>query len=1120
MKIKYIVLFVLILGISLSAKAHDFLSVNDNGDTIYYNITSSTSPLTVSVTFNNSAGYSNGYTGDISIPDSVFYNNTYYKVTMIDINAFLYCTQLASVNIPLSVTIINNNAFTGCTGLTSVVIPENIISTGFQVFKDCTSLHTVFFNAINCNFMGYIGNYAAFLGCNNLQTIIIGDSVTKIPNSIFVGCNAITSISIPESVLSIGNFAFNNCTGLTSINIPSSVNSIGEGVFSGCSALQSITMSPNIIKISSNTFSGCTSLRSIEIPTNLTYLSDGVFLNCINLDTIYYNAINCIINGNTFSNNVSISAFIIGDSVQRIPDHALQNCIDIENIVIPPSVIAIGNNTFQGCIGLTSVYIPSSIVSIGNYAFQGCTGLTSFRIPSSITSIGNSAFKDCTLLDTVYFNAINCTNMGTSTSTVFSGCNNLKTIIIGDSVTRIPNNAFNNCYQLKSISFNNIISILGNSAFYKCKSLDSIIIPSSVKNIGTSCFAFCDSLKYISLPNSLKSLLEYTFQGCLSLKSIHLPTSLTYLNYSLFSDCILLDSVILPPNLSYIGSLIFENCTNLTHVVFPNNMMNIPSGMFKGCSNLQTINIPSSVISISDFAFMNCTSLTSINLPNSLSSISANLFKNCTALSLITFPNSLSRIFGFAFDSCISLSKIIIPSSVNNIFGFAFKNCYNLDTIIINNPNPPLIDFTTFLNVPNNVFISLPCNSYLNYKNANYWSSFTNFKEFDNCLYSINVLSSDLTSGIVTGSGIYTFDTITITAIPLQNCSFLRWQDGDTNSIRTIIVTKDSNFTAIFKRVVYYNIYDTICQGQTYPFFGNNLTTEGFYSHSIVASQIKDSIINLHLKVNPSYLYDIFDTICQGQTYNQHGFNTNISGLNTLNLQTISGCDSIINLFLTINPAYSDTIYAIICQGEIYSENGFNADSTGLYTLTLQSINGCDSTIYLNLIVNEITKPNNLTIKNITNFIELSWQGEGENYIIYRNNESLAMTATRIFQDSNVVDGVNYCYTIKAINDNCESDVSNQICKTFSDLNTITPNTYNVSLYPNPAMNKTTLKIDGLENDVEVHVYDFTSRIINTYIMCPTQSKLEIDLKNYIKGIYNIKIINSTINITKKLIVY
>ena len=71
MKIKYIVLFVLILGISLSAKAHDFLSVNDNGDTIYYNITSSTSPLTVSVTFNNSAGYSNGYTGDISIPDSV-----------------------------------------------------------------------------------------------------------------------------------------------------------------------------------------------------------------------------------------------------------------------------------------------------------------------------------------------------------------------------------------------------------------------------------------------------------------------------------------------------------------------------------------------------------------------------------------------------------------------------------------------------------------------------------------------------------------------------------------------------------------------------------------------------------------------------------------------------------------------------------------------------------------------------------------------------------------------------------------------------------------------------------------------------------------------------------------
>ena len=44
-------------------------------------------------------------------------------------------------------------------------------------------------------------------------------------------------------------------------------------------------------------------------------------------------------------------------------------------------------------------------------------------------------------------------------------------------------------------------------------------------------------------------------------------------------------------------------------------------------------------------------------------------------------------------------------------------------------------------------------------------------------------------------------------------------------------------------------------------------------------------------------------------------------------------------------------IDAEICYGESYDEFGFDENETGTYTQNLQSVNGCDSIITLNLVV-------------------------------------------------------------------------------------------------------------------------------------------------------------------------
>ena len=161
---------------------------------------------------------------------------------------------------------------------------------------------------------------------------------------------------------------------------------------------------------------------------------------------------------------------------------------------------------------------------------------------------------------------------------------------------------------------------------------------------------------------------------------------------------------------------------------------------------------------------------------------------------------------------------------------------------------------------------------------------------------------------------------------------------------------------------------DEICQGETYNLHGFNEETTGIYTQNLQTVNGCDSTITLYLTVNQGVVTTFIDEICQGETYNLHGFNEETTGIYTQNLQTVNGCDSIITLYLTVNPVYDEIIIAQIYQDETYNEYGFNENNTGIYTQNLQTIDGCDSTITLNLKVNQppvlIVFPNTITPSN------------------------------------------------------------------------------------------------------------------------------------------------------------
>ncbi|MFA7081517.1 MAG: T9SS type A sorting domain-containing protein [Bacteroidales bacterium] len=204
-----------------------------------------------------------------------------------------------------------------------------------------------------------------------------------------------------------------------------------------------------------------------------------------------------------------------------------------------------------------------------------------------------------------------------------------------------------------------------------------------------------------------------------------------------------------------------------------------------------------------------------------------------------------------------------------------------------------------------------------------------------------------------------------------------------------------------------------------------------------------------------------------------------------------------------------------ICNGDTYNLNGFNESTTGVYTQNLLTTQGYDSIVNLNLIVNEVTTPTNLTLDNVENYLKLSWYGDSERYAIYKDNDSLCVITTKIFKDTNVVDGLNYCYQVKAIDGECESEKV-EICNVFIGLNEITNNNdISIILYPNPTTGNTILEVEGLTSSAEVFVYDITGRIVKNYNLQANQTELNIDLSGFAKGVYQVKVLNQT----KKLIV-
>ena len=492
---------------ALSASAYDFMV-----DGIAYNINGNEATVTYTDNSNNYSNNYSGVSGELVVPETVTYNSETYTITSIGTHALSYCKNIASITLPNSITTIAQNAFYHCTGLTSVTIGNSINEIGYDAFNGCNSLTMVNISDLAAwciiKFTGFSSNplfyaHRLFLNGEEVNNLVLPESVTSIGESAFLNCTDIESVTIPNSVTAIGKNAFQGCIGLTNLAIPNSVTSIEMAAFRYCSGLKSVTIPNSVTYIGSAVFHDCTGLTSVEIPNSLTYISSSLFNGCSSLTSVTIPNSVTSIGSQAFSGCSSLANITIPNSVTSISEQAFQYCTALTSVTIPNSVSSIEWNTFLGCSGLISVKIPNSVTIIDQGAFYNCCSLTNVTIPNSVTSIGNWAFKGCTNLTSISIpNSV--TTIGDE---AFRGCSELTNISIGNSVRTIGHLAFLLCTKLQRVQFNavNCTSLLSET-FPGTVTLSNLHFGDSVQYIPLNLPKFSMPDKILVLPNSVKSI--------------------------------------------------------------------------------------------------------------------------------------------------------------------------------------------------------------------------------------------------------------------------------------------------------------------------------------------------------------------------------------------------------------------------------------------------------------------------------------------------------------------------------------------------------------------------------------------------------------------------------------
>lgn len=451
------------------------------------------------------------YEGELTIPETITFNNETYTVTKI--GRYGLASGYANYyGVDMG----------GISAITSIQLPNTLRSIA----------------------------YGGLTGAN-IRELHLPESVEMLGKNCFSAMGELTTVTLPNNLTYIPLYCFNDCHKLEYVNLPASIKALGAMSFADCPSLEllvshavsvptaTIDVDRGIPALFSSNLEG----KVLAVPQSSIgdYKNDsqfGLWGTIIPIESLPEN----------FEERFEVDSieykFLLTGEVSVVGYKGKRN--DIDSLVIPASVSYKGNKYPVVKVGngghfnmfIQSIIIDDGIREIGTFAFSGNNRFNYISLPGTVELIGNSAFQSSGLIS-------------------IDGANGVREI--GDA-------AFLNCVNIENFVMPNSVEKIGNSAFADCRALTQLELSANLISIGEYAFVFCDKLQSIKCNSVVPPVLgNNAFQWVHSDIPVFVPsgTAETYrsdVGWSYFTNIIDANSIIL-------GDVNLDEKVNVTDVV-------------------------------------------------------------------------------------------------------------------------------------------------------------------------------------------------------------------------------------------------------------------------------------------------------------------------------------------------------------------------------------------------------------------------------------------------------------------------------------------------------------------------------------------------------------------------
>lgn len=193
--------------------------------------------------------------------------------------AFFNCENIHSII--TDARYVGDNAFSNCNSLISATFFD-VKNVGRGALANCDRLVSV-----NLGDSVRTIGAGAFSGDFRLQTVTMGDNITSMGDSVFQGCVRLTRPELPANLQTIGTRAFGGCSEINGkLTFPAGVTSIGDYAFNGVGTISEIEMlGSNPPTIYAHTFNSVSNTTPVLVPCGavMNYYTTNYWENFSNI---------------------------------------------------------------------------------------------------------------------------------------------------------------------------------------------------------------------------------------------------------------------------------------------------------------------------------------------------------------------------------------------------------------------------------------------------------------------------------------------------------------------------------------------------------------------------------------------------------------------------------------------------------------------------------------------------------------------------------------------------------------------------------------------------------------------------------------------------------------------